>query len=100
MAQPTGWRVIAASATAECPPLDLGVELRVPPSSAQRSATKRLREFATCVTRALESGWRPAELHRSIDAAYWGTLSDMFDKACSWAFRAKITEDHVGRATG
>ena len=105
--RPTGWRVIAGA------PVDARL-LRPTPGTLEADAVifrsapvvehskivARLLEFSSRVASALAHGWRAADLHRTIDAAYWRSLSDMFKEASDHAFRARVVDDHgSARAT-
>ena len=99
--RPTGWRVIAGA------PVDTRL-LRPTPGTLEADAVifgtapaverativARLLEFSSRVANALAHGWRAADLHRTIDAAYWRSLSDMFKEASDHAFRARVVDDH------
>lgn len=52
-------------------------------------AAERLRDFKRCAALALQLRSQ-ANLHRTIDAAYWSLLSEMFGRACDHAWAAKI----------
>lgn len=96
--RPNGWRTVAG----------VKPDLRLPrstPGTPEAAAeifgrvrhihscelSARFGGFAVAVANALAADWQPVELHRTIDAGYWGGLADLYQRASDHAFRSRIS---------
>ena len=94
--QPIGWRTIAGVTASPHHHVTPGTPeahaeiFDVPDQFDRNHAAQRLREFKRRATAAIGAGWSRVDLHRSVDAGYWSTLGEMFERAGQHAWRAKI----------